>query len=391
MKDFLNRLKKRKGFTLIECIIAIAVFAAMVMIVFMILTRARVEAQNANKSEEDLTQLIDNVVGDETYKKYKEQYDASGNLLNALELNIAGSTNTFNITYNVVDGYKNFVICPTCDYFANNTDFMGTLAKEDFATSGTPFPYLCPSCNASFQQSLICEDCESTGNHTATTVFTYIPATGGYSCNACGGTAVKGTNIDDKVTADAKMSVSGMVPNAIAYGNVSKPAIIEEVVNFQHATGGDLTGAKLYINLSYEASANQSLPGTYTLTVIPQNLPAGTDANDISVELLFPPHYIFKNLQEVTSAGTVTMGQGGEGDNEAYLLYHFNSFGQYKVKFQLVNYKSGFSFEYDYNDPTDAAQGLAEYWFGLNGSHATPRDGAGYVTKFSATGTINDQ
>ena len=41
MKNLFRRLNGRKGFTLVECLIAIAVFAALTMVVFAILTNAR--------------------------------------------------------------------------------------------------------------------------------------------------------------------------------------------------------------------------------------------------------------------------------------------------------------------------------------------------------------
>lgn len=395
MNKLLNRLKKREGFTLVECIVAVAVFAVMVLLVFAILTRATEEAKMANKSEEDLTHLIDNVVSDETYKKFREEYDASGNLLNAMQLNIAGSSSKFNITYNVIDGYKNFVVCPSCGHFADNSVFMGSTPKENFGNVvGTAQAYLCPSCATSFSQTLMCDDCENTGSSTIPGNFTYIPSTGGFSCNSCGSTAVKGTDIDDKVTSDAKMAVSGIVPNAIAYGSVKRPTDLTELVTYSGinettGTAENFTDGSVSMNLTYEASSNQSLPGTYTLTITP-NKPANAASNGLNLELKLPPHYKFQNLTEVTTAGTLVYTSGDSSDNAATLNYTFNATSQYKIKFQFVNYKSGFSFEYDYNDATDAAQGLAEYWFGLNGSHATPRDSAGYVTKFSANGQLNN-
>ena len=61
MKNFLKRLNGRKGFTLVECIIAVAVFAAMTLIVFMILMNARAEAQKAIKTEEDFRKEMRNI------------------------------------------------------------------------------------------------------------------------------------------------------------------------------------------------------------------------------------------------------------------------------------------------------------------------------------------
>lgn len=386
MKKLLKRLNGRKGFTLVECIVAIAVFAALIMVVFMILANARNQAQTANKTEEDLNHLINNVVSDETYKKYREELDASGNRLNILKLNVEGQADTFDISYNKIDGYKNFVICPTCGHFANNSDFMGSTKPVDFTQSTA---YVCPvDSTHTFYQTLRCEDCEETGTHDDTSKFTYDPTSGGYACVNCGGFAVKGANIDEAVVADAKMSVSGLHANAILYGDVvptSNLAMYSDSANPSFPAGD----GSVLVNINYAASSNQSLPGTYTLTIQPNPVPTGIDTSNFSLDLRLPPHYIIKNYKEVTSSGTSTYKSGDASDNCGYIKFNFNASGQYKVQFQLVNYKSGFSFEYDYNNPVADDQGLAGYWFGLNVSTPT-RDGAGYVTTLNASGNISN-
>lgn len=394
MNKFLKRLNRRKGFTLVECLIAVAVFAAMVMVVFMILTNARAAANTAIKTEEDLTQLINNVVSDETYRKYKDEYDASGNRMNVLSLNIQGSSDTFDISYNVIDGYKNFVVCPTCGHFANNSDFMGTTKVQDFSQSSA---YVCPADSShTFYQTLQCEDCLATGTHDDTSLFTYEPASGSYGCNSCGGMAVKGTDIEEVVTSDARLSVSGLVPNAIIYGDVDQPASNSTLVTFSgtNSTTGatmivDSGDGAVNVNLQYTAAVNQTLPGTYTLTITP-TVPLDMDSSNFSVELRLPAHYAFRNFKELTTSGTCTYVSGGATDDNAYIKYNFTTAAQYKVQFQLVNYKSGFSFEYDYNNASNnSLQGLAGYWFGLSVSSPT-RDASGYIVQLNASGTISN-
>lgn len=385
MNKFLKRLNRRKGFTLVECIVAIAVFAALIMVVFMILANAKTQAEIANKTEEDLNHLINNVVSDETYRKYREETDAAGNRLNILKLNVEGQAQTFDISYNKVDGYKNFVICPVCEHFANNSDFMGTTKPEDFVQSSA---YICPANSShTFYQTLVCEDCEETGTHDNTGKFTYDPVSGGYACNACGGFSVKGANIDEAVVADAKISVSGLYPNAILYGDVVQTTKLVEFGSNNIACTPD-KGGSANVSLQYTASANQSIPGTYTLTLQANSLPTGADSSDFYILLKLPKYYRIANLKEITTSGTVS-NVIPSGDEEQKLKFVFNANGQFKIQFQLVNYKSGFSFEYDYNNPVADDQGLAGYWFGLNVS--TPsRDAAGYVTQLNASGTLDN-
>ena len=233
-------LFRRKGFTLIECLIAIAVFGAMTMIVFMILTHARTQTVEANKSEEDLSNLIENVMGDETYKRYnKEHHETEGK--DVLNLVVEGSGTNFTISYNVVDGNKNFVKCPsaTCGHYANNTDFMlkyngseyEAVAKADFDQTEQ---YICPKCETAFYDTLLCEDCEATAAHNDTTKFTYLPTTAGFICNSCGGTAVRHTSYSSgTATGDAAMSVSGIVPNAIRYGKVNPKSVTKNGVTIE--------------------------------------------------------------------------------------------------------------------------------------------------------------
>lgn len=391
-------LFRRKGFTLIECLIAIAVFGAMTMIVFMILTHARTQTVEANKSEEDLSNLIENVMGDETYKRYnKDHHEVNGE--DILNLVVDGSTTgNFTISYNVIDGNKNFVQCPNlaCGHYGNNTDFMlklngsvyEAIAKADFLQTN----YVCPKCEQPFTDTLLCEDCASTGNHTDTAKFTYLPTTGGYICNNCGGTAVRHTSYSDgTATGDASMSVSGIVPNAIRYGKVvpkydsngNDVRPIESLFKYNNTSIG---GGRILFGLKYEAAANSSVPGTYTLTIQGggTNIPADAkDANGYyEMVIQLPPHYVVKNFTKVNgSAELSALTNGDSSGTNGVLRLRTNMNGESKFTFQLVNYKSGFSFEYDYNSTNNSEQGLAGYWFGITTSPT--RDDAGYVKTWS--------
>lgn len=392
-------LFRRKGFTLIECLIAIAVFGAMTMIVFMILTHARTQTVEANKSEEDLSNLIENVMGDESYKKYnKEHHETNGE--DVLSLVVDGSATNFTISYNVIDGSKNFVKCQNpngCGYYANNTDFMMELVGSEYqAVSKADFQqssdYVCPKCYWIFSDTLFCEDCESLADHTDTSKFTYLPTTGGFICNNCGGTAVRHASYNGgTATGDASMSVSGMVPNAIRYGNVvpkynddgDDVRPIESLFKYNNSAIG---GGRILFGLKYEAAANSSLPGTYTLTIQGggTNIPADAIDENGYYEMVIqlPPHYVVKNFtRTVGSAELVALSNGDESNTNTVLRIRTNMGGASQFEFQLVNYKSGFSFEYDYNSTDNSTQGLAGYWFGISTTPA--RDDAGYVKSWS--------
>lgn len=385
-------LFRRKGFTLTECLIAIAVFGAMTLIVFMILTHARTQTMQANKSEEDLSNLIENVVGDETYKRYNDSHHAAGN--DVLSLVVDGGSQPFTISYNVVDGNKNFVKCSdtNCGHYGNNTDFMIDASGNPVSkASFTQTDYVCPKCGLTFVDTLTCEECAASGDHTDTSLFTYLPNTGGYMCNTCGGSAVHHDSYNAASTGDASFSVSGIVPNAIRYGEVKSRTAsgrtIEDLIAYNNTSVG---GGTITFGLSYQASVNGTLPGTYTLTIRGDDVPA--DAVDASgkyeMVVTFPPHYVFK---EVTATGSGTVSgftNGDASDNKGKLCISASSSNPTTVTFQLVNYKSGFSFENDYMDASDNSQtGLAGYWFGPSAYINVTRDSeTSYVKSSSFAG-----
>lgn len=401
-------LFRRKGFTLIECLIAIAVFGAMTMIVFMILTHARTQTVEANKSEEDLSNLIENVMGDETYKRYNAANHVGDNDVLSLVVDDSSISDSFKVSYNVIDGNKNFVKCPNaaCGYYANNTDFMlepdvnGTfksVSKTDFEQGDK---YICPKCQEEFYDNLLCEDCAASGARNDTNKFSYLTTTGGYVCKSCGGTAVRHTSYSDgTATGDASMSVSGIVPNAIRYGKVDPKSVVKSGVTVERKTedlfkyNNSMTGGgEIYFSLSYAASTNSSLPGTYTLTIRGADVPAdatdGSGYYEMVVDL--PPHYVVKNFQKASgSAELSNLVNGDSSSQNCKLCLKTNMNGNSQFTFQLVNYKSGFSFEYDYNDTSDSSEcGLAGYWFGVTPSSIS-RDDADYVKTSSASATVN--
>ena len=357
MKKLFRRLDGRKGFTLVECLIAIAVFAALTLVVFAILTNARNATVKANETEENLTTLIENVVGDESYTRYNPSSDI-------LSLKLSNGGTDFRISYTEIDGYKTFVLCPdaTCQHFADNSEFM-TCERVDFSQSSS---YTCPKCNSSFVQQLLCEDCGNTATHTATSNFTYIPSTGGFYCNNCGGTGVRGANVDDSVVNNDNLNVKTLVPNAIVYGSVTPALDRNDNFDIQDTTGGTIAG-DITMSLVYTEGANSSIPGTYKLRL---RSDAGSSNFRIIVDL--PGGYKIPASSFNASLGQCNP-QFDETKNAYYLeFYDCTTNGYCEAEFQLVQEKSGLSFELDYYNPTDASKsGLGGYWFQMTSANDT--------------------
>lgn len=430
-----KRLSRNKGFTLVECIIAVAVFGLMSLVVFMILTNASVRATKASESEENLAQLIENVVGDETYKKY----DASSrNLTLYIDNN---SSKELTVTYNVISGYKNFVECPNttmggaaCLHHANFTEFM-----SDSATSMVPHNdpstfdvatnfFVCPSCGNQVIFTLSCPDCGTTDSYNKTSshsasgyLFTYIQnGTNGFECSVCGSTAVMavdaaGNFISEKVSVDG-FNVSGMVPNGIRYGeaidwnywdDMSTANHRMDLCKFREVNAADPTlpsaqyntNGGIQASLSYLGTANSSYAGEYSLRLYANSLPGALSvSNPFFVEVVFPVGYtITYDLTKFTkvSRGTKVIN----GTTYPTLLFKRSAGMTGDVieensgtfTFKLTSAESGYSFEYDYNrlsSESDTKQGLFR-WFGFNSVTVPGGNGRtteGYLISASAAG-----
>lgn len=357
MKNLFRRLHGRKGFTLVECLVAIAVFAALTLVVFAILTNARNATIKANETEENLTTLIENVVGDESYTRYNSTSDI-------LSLKLSSGGTDFRVSYTEIDGYKTFVLCPdtSCQYFADNSEFM-TCERVDFSQSSS---YTCPKCAGTFVQELTCEDCGNTANHTATGNFVYIPSTGGFYCSSCGGTGVRGSNVDDSVVNNDNLNIKTLVPNAIVYGSVTPQADRNDVFDLQDATGGTISG-DITMSLTYTEGANTSIPGTYKLRL-------RSDASSPNFKILVDLPGGYKIPADSFSATLGSCNPQYDSTNNAYYLefYDCTTNGYCEAEFQLVQEKSGLSFELDYYNPTDSSQsGLSGYWFQMTSANDT--------------------
>lgn len=413
----MKKILGRKGFTLVECIIAVAVFGLLSLIVFMILTNASVRSSKASESEENLAQLIENVVGDDTYKKY----DASSPSLKLLIDNVGGTaysgTNDFEVSYNVISGYKNFIECnplgtmtTSCGHQANFTEFMSSASNTMVPVTSTLFNvntcfFVCPHCNKPQNAlTLKCPDCSTTGAYNAASstspsgkLFNYLSnATGGgFECSACGSTAVMavdsaGNYISEKVSADG-FSISGMVANGIRYGEQIDwdTEHADDLTNNRIAyfrkinpsnpqiAGADFDSGQIRIGLKYAGSANATYAGEYTLRlyVNPSSLAPGESFN---TDIVFPIGYSI-NLKTTSPNVTVTEGPlPNSTSTKSYPILRVTQTGPGtipNISFTLTSKESGYSFEYDYNrnlslSENDTKQGLFR-WFKLTPSGAS--------------------
>ncbi len=429
-----KRLSRNKGFTLVECIIAVAVFGLMSLVVFMILTNASVRASRASESEENLAQLIENVVGDETYKKY----DSSSKQLTLLINNSASDNLT--ISYNVISGYKNFVECPNntalgtpCGHHANFTEFMSSSAttmvpiNDPLLFNVATDAFVCPSCDNQVVFTLRCPDCGTTGHYNAASstsasgyLFTYLnTALGAFECSVCGSTAVMavdaaGNFISEKVSVDG-FNVSGMVPNGIRYGEAIDWAYWDdtsvtnhrtELCQFREVNAADpnlpsashATNGYIQATLSYTGTTNSSYAGKYSLRLNASNLPSSISVSDpFFAEVVFPVGYTISydpSLFTKVSRGSKVIN----GTTYPTLLFKRSAGMAGDVieensgtfLFTLTSTGSGYSFEYDYNCESghpDKEQGLFR-WFGCNSVTLTKPRSNGYLVEASSSFTI---
>lgn len=401
MKKFLRRLNRRKGFTLLECIIAIAVFAALTLVVMAMLTYARNEAVNANETEENLTVLIENVIGDDTQKKYYAGSDY-------LSLSVEGQTKPFDVSYNVIDGYKNYIECrhvdpvtgTACEYHNDNTEFMGDIKQEEFVQTN---PFVCPKCGANNTIELQCQECLATGYHNNPIAFQYIPSTGGFYCMSCGSANVRDPKSMERVVDEELLSVNAMVANGVVYGkvaaNVNDPGTPEddrgkliECYAMDASTLQTFTSpltlsadSNIYFNISYTSNESQTIPGVYTMTVSKPTVKmevGGTETtlDTFCLRVKMPPYYKIIGLKEISGGGVIgpnivcSEADDAPMGKDGYIDFKFEAASSsLQAQFQLVNYKSGHSFDYDYAaeslfDAGAAANldghGLAGHWFG---------------------------
>lgn len=385
MKSLFKRLKERKGFTLVECIVAIAVFAAFCLMVMMIIAGAQRESKAAYDTEEELNTLIDNVMEDDIDRRYNSSSTKT------LNMSFSGSgSGNFAITYDVVDGHKSYLVCDSCGYFGPHAEFCPNGLNEHFSQTG--MNYACPMCDHQpVKVTLECADCKVSGSYTNTSLFTYQKTSGNYVCVSCGGASVSSQEIASELFENTNLSVSGMAPNAIRYGSVEKPSYNAAVaVTDDSGAANDKAKATVNVNYTPYSTNNLAQPGTYTVIIGSITKPdpvtvKDNNGNDVQknvqtkVAIGLPNGYYVEDLKVDGSANVPTnvmLVQPGYSDGKKGSLVWTSTDTDVDVTFtfKLVNYKTGFSFDYDYQQVPNASGtgyetgGLARYWFSLTGN-----------------------
>ncbi len=393
---------KNKGFTLVECIVAIAAFAVITSMVMMILAGTATTQQKSMKAEADLNQLVENVVRDDSAQKFDT--DTSKTLL----MSVGGSTINFSMTYNSISGYKNFVVCPGCNKTLNNIDFMtcvydpASTANARYVTDIALNPshqsykacfwfdpktddYVCPDCGKTFKAystsgdstELWCEDCQSL---LGASDFTFDHYNGGFSCNKCGSSRVSDKKVKTENSTDSPFSVGNMQANAIRFGKLkeNKPEA-DEIKTFMVMS--DSENKNFHASLSYNPNTKVTLPGTYKLQIDSYNI--GDATATIKIEM--PPCYICDVVRTSQSCDGAVVTEGRRhADISVMPPDKYDDYTDHTVitisnittkdtgtsfwfEFKLTNYENNNSFEEDYKSDG----GLSKFWFGWSTSNCS--------------------
>ena len=378
MKSLFKRLKERKGFTLVECIVAIAVFAALCLMVAMIIGGAQRESIKAHDTETELNGLIDNVLDDDLDRRYNSTYSNK-----KLEMSFSGdATGNFAITYDLIDGHKNHIVCDSCGYFANNAEFSPNGKTEQFLQ--TAMNYVCPVCkHQPVKVTLKCADCGATGSYSNSAAFLYEKTSGSYMCNTCGSGYVSSTEIDENLMiSQSNVSVKGIAANAIRYGTLKKPEKANVItVTDDSGAPSDKASANVKVKYTTTNATNPNVIGEYRIDIGSVIEPDDPDPSDpvkphTTVQISIPNGYFiedFKCNNSSTIPDNVTLLQPDYAKDERGSISWTSTDSQKTIyfTFKLRNYKTGFSFDYDYTSVLEKegsskyVSGLAQYWFGL--------------------------
>lgn len=408
MKSF-RKLGTRKGFTLVECVVAIAVFAVLTTMVMMILANTTTLTKEARDNEEDLNELVENVVEDKSPRKY-------GSDAKKLTLYKSGSTNPYiTATFSVTDGKKNYFKCPTCghtggmadylDYIYDTPTYKTSSDSEKKAnnitywfTAGTDTQkFVCPDCHSDILLTdtalkMHCNACLHEG-FINNTDFKYMKNTAAIVCVECGsGNAISIDmmgNDDANVTNESAFSVSGFRANAVRYGTVQRKPFneLKQLITLTAAPDASVVST-FRVQISKLARAKATDPVIYEATI--SNIPSWTDANTIaSLKLSLPGGYKCKitDYGNADGAGiTSTPGSGNanvtvavespedtSGTNDINVSnITKNNCVSIHFKFKLENSGNGSHFEDDY--AAELAQYTADdsYYKGYDNSGTLP-------------------
>lgn len=413
------KLLHNKGFTLVECIIAIAVFAVLTSMVIMIVGNSVKLQKEASDAERDLNNVVQNVVQDDTNRVY-------GDNSRTLEMMFDSSSVNFRMTYSTVDGYKSFIECPACGNKADDIEYMSYIyetaryknwptvadkaagASEDdkqnykisywFGLDSTTDHFECPACGHTFTLSALKAKCNSCLKEDTLNNFDFNKGKGNFVCKDCKGEDVVqivekitydlGGNpissewvpISDSITSDANFVVSGIAANAVRYGKVEslEKEKVKDLTTLDGITGGSYT-----MKLEYIPNTSAVKPGKYRVT-IPSVMGLGSDTGTIRIYL--PGCYIPKitggNADGSSGHPTASITPStdySKVDMQSCLVISditSTSSSNIIVEFTLTNYKNSHSFEEDYKyevKPSSGETALGKLWFLSGATTNVPR------------------
>lgn len=395
----------RKGFTLVECIIAIAVFAIMTSMVLMIMASTVKLSKRASESESGLNQLVQNVVQDNSNKTY------STNDSETLNMKFSGAYSAdFAMSYSRVDGARNMFRCPSCSYESNSMEFMSYIFsnadyvaaseadKKRFKISHWFDPsvasrsnYVCPECGTATNAAsvnMMCISCERTGTATS---FIYDDINGGYSCPACNSgkvvqlDATSGLPINqDMVNTNYDFKISSIQSNAIRYAHIEEPTA-DDRKEFLHISAPASPETDTFtMQLDYSASTVAQAVGVYTLRISGIN---HFESGDIASVVIYLPGGYVCNLLPTSSTNVAgkpvvagkPLASWTQPDEDESGKRYTNTNQKSKIsitgiettnqsdaiiKFTLTNYKNNHDFEDDFSEEG----GLMKFWFGQGGN-----------------------
>ena len=296
------------------------------------------------------------------------------------------------MTYNIVDGNKNWVYCDfvdpatstPCGYSGDNKRFMWDFSTNtevsvsSFDPTNANMGYRCPQCGNKVNQTLKCLDCANEASYESadTDAFSFDRSTGGYYCKKCGSSNVKGKDVEDLVTADGMMNISGIFADKIRYSDVTTPILPEANIQITGKDGtAATTGDKVMVSLTcYQHPSDPNLD-YYKMTVGNIVDSAGNVITDPrNVIIMLPVGYdatVTKQPSSVTptsAKGLVMFSKAKSSDGIDYgtkvnylvITNYDNSCGTINFEFTLKDSVYGVqSFENDYS----ADGGLLEKWF----------------------------
>ena len=403
MKKTVNLLR-RKGFTLVECVVAIAVFAVLTTMVLMIVGNAVKLSKTSSDAEKDLNNVVDSVINDNSNKVYGADSKSFEMIFGD------GSSANFKMSYTTVDGDKNYLQCPDCQNKFYNLEFMAHIAtdkatqiaddkdadpslnakKISYWFDPSTDSYKCPLCGKTFTASTVKVKCLSCDHEDYLSNLTYSNDKGSYSCNYCNSGSLmqivkikdeSGTEVEKPInmSSDATFMVSGMSANALRYGTVVQPQDKANVAKLTTVTNGT---ADVYIE--YHDSASVNVPGYYTATIKAGTLVSGV-TTDVTLQL--PMYYSPKFVPGKSDTGinytiddhsSDQVTPGNDPKASTLKVTGLTSGATKNISFTLTNYKNGNSFEEDYKSDAGtsslSAKALQKLWYGASSNQiAIPR------------------